>query len=887
VPQYFPSRSEGGRDYAPSPMVFHKNPINDQQPMRRGKRLAKIMWKPNKNRDGRHPLIDADPDHNPYANTQTDDNAATAPAPATPNWEVSQERVQHLGEDIRRHKKGISKSRTRERKKVPRIISPTSNPVKGAGADLDAARVMVDPDGFQIHVGPQPHYKERFSTSNGFHSIAIANTRTQTNTAKHISSRVTPLVSPMEDQTTRHQFFSNLGGPQQKQKEQQHQQETNNLQSFDNFHHQDGLDDSTVGTSLSRRHLLRDRANAFLKYASSVEQKHHKSSKERASSSYSASSPVSMLVRSKNKVKSFTKGFGKTRRSEKIEKLMHQTMGNDNVLKHGTNAESVNLNVDVGRNGKGMSPIQQHKIQLSQAVDLDLDRGKKDLIRVEGQRQGSTRQESSKVTRLVGQYTLSHESMRLDEAYHAEKVDRSLSTDSSKISHMTRHSSRISDIDNLGNDRTPITNSKRIIKMDRHTSHDEMSPLVMNRQVSDQSPVSAAKSCRPNRVTPAGGRKLLPSIELASANRASEQANSTNLVDATSSDPAALVEHQKLNKSGKSNPLPTQKHHQTPTKDTMSSRGGMFLDNSWQASPIQPAGSFAIFDDSLTEETEEIVTNSSTSISMTQQDLVISKGHQSRDQSEFIRVVAAIVIQTFFRRHLAYSLTWQRYSAVLKIQRFMHDAMDRRHAKRVALNQSTHQFYDLAAAQIQAAWRGFWVRDCINVESYCACTIQKALRSYWDRMAYIFDLYRIIIAQSAVRRLLTKNRLRKQLDAATLIQGIWRTCSAKDKFMNTVADILIVQSVCRRSLVKKRMDNLRSKRSKFQRSQPVTNRRNIMKNAPVSHSERTLKTGMARRGVAPKILHQRRNPGLNQLNSGDLIRKWKARRKGSTEMAEF
>ena len=62
--------------------------------------------------------------------------------------------------------------------------------------------------------------------------------------------------------------------------------------------------------------------------------------------------------------------------------------------------------------------------------------------------------------------------------------------------------------------------------------------------------------------------------------------------------------------------------------------------------------------------------------------------------------------------------------------------------------------------------------------------------------------------------------------------------------------------------------------------------RNIMKNEPFSHSERTLTMTMASRRLASSVLRQRRSPDLNQLNTDDLIRKWKARRKILTHMVE-
>ena len=76
-----------------------------------------------------------------------------------------------------------------------------------------------------------------------------------------------------------------------------------------------------------------------------------------------------------------------------------------------------------------------------------------------------------------------------------------------------------------------------------------------------------------------------------------------------------------------------------------------------------------------------------------------------------------------------------------------------RHLSRANLSED-----ELAAMKIQAAFRGWWVRDCLSVDNYCATLIQQAVRGYLRRMQYEFDFYRIVIVQSAVRRFLAKRK---------------------------------------------------------------------------------------------------------------------------------
>jgi hypothetical protein len=92
-------------------------------------------------------------------------------------------------------------------------------------------------------------------------------------------------------------------------------------------------------------------------------------------------------------------------------------------------------------------------------------------------------------------------------------------------------------------------------------------------------------------------------------------------------------------------------------------------------------------------------------------------------------------------------------------------------AEEAALEAIPYHMYNIAAIQIQSTFRGWWVRDSVNVDHYCACRIQRAYRSFRERMSFVFDIYRIALIQSLWRRKLAKKevdrlrRLKIQKDA--------------------------------------------------------------------------------------------------------------------------
>lgn len=487
---------------------------------------------------------------------------------------------------------------------------------------------------------------------------------------------------------------------------------------------------------------------------------------------------------------------------------------------------------------------------------------------------------------MVGKYRLAYESMFLDEItgdlMNHSSYNMTTNCDMSGVGsgvECERERERLLDSTNRSNKQS--VDQGRMDKsgaLDRFNSHDEMSPLVIR---SKATLFDTVRSTSHDEMSPWVPKKV-------AAAKNNDSINTKTTTGTTDTDGSTRVVESKESKSKhdsiQASKVPTlyedkeSIHNMTPKKaNTRTKRsGGPFLDKSWQPSPIQPEGSFAIFNDSQAVTLHEYESLAITSSKCGHESTAITtfKGVQTSPESiktneqvssneDFLKIVAAIVIQTFFRRHLAYKLAWNRYSAVLTIQRFLGRILQRKKYREAVMKRTTFHFYDLAATQIQAAWRGWWVRDCLNVETYCACMIQKAFRCHLAQRQYVYDLQRIIVVQSVMRRFLTTLAIEKQTKAATTIQTVWRKSAAKHKYINTLVDILIVQSVCRRFLALKRIASINKKKTMPQRQTPK-------------------RVGGI---ISSKHYHPRRPRGrevdveVNQLNANELILKWESRQR--------
>lgn len=271
----------------------------------------------------------------------------------------------------------------------------------------------------------------------------------------------------------------------------------------------------------------------------------------------------------------------------------------------------------------------------------------------------------------------------------------------------------------------------------------------------------------------------------------------------------------------------------------------------------------------------------------------------------FIQSVASIVIETAWRRYQAKKLVEamrakKRTGAATSSSsdRVNHSNKSRqqivtRNEEEKKFESMAALFHVLAAIRIQSAFRGWWVRDCISVDHYCAKVIQSAYRAFRSRNEYLFDMYRIMMVQSASRRYIARvkvanifgsvvliqsacrgflakkkvKRIRarrkpirpqqikrtvitvtspkrmkenrqsqkrmKEERAATTIQSQWRCFMVETSFIQTLVDILIVQSVIRRFVAIKKVKELRQyqrrkglvdRNSRFQASRQVHSR---------------------------------------------------------------
>lgn len=89
--------------------------------------------------------------------------------------------------------------------------------------------------------------------------------------------------------------------------------------------------------------------------------------------------------------------------------------------------------------------------------------------------------------------------------------------------------------------------------------------------------------------------------------------------------------------------------------------------------------------------------------------------------------------------------------------------------------------YHLAAVQIQAVYRGFWIRDCLDVDHYCTTVLQRTYRGFKCRKMVQRDVKNII-----------------------LVQSWWRRNIARDDAANILAYVIVLQAVYRGHRVRKR-----------------------------------------------------------------------------------
>eukprot|EP00522_Entomoneis_paludosa_P018979 CAMPEP_0172446484 /NCGR_PEP_ID=MMETSP1065-20121228/6066_1 /TAXON_ID=265537 /ORGANISM="Amphiprora paludosa, Strain CCMP125" /LENGTH=1250 /DNA_ID=CAMNT_0013197613 /DNA_START=1 /DNA_END=3753 /DNA_ORIENTATION=+ len=214
-----------------------------------------------------------------------------------------------------------------------------------------------------------------------------------------------------------------------------------------------------------------------------------------------------------------------------------------------------------------------------------------------------------------------------------------------------------------------------------------------------------------------------------------------------------------------------------------------------ELSPIRP-GSMSFQDDA--ESASSHGGSKTSNGSLRQQPAYFNQneeGSVASSRMAFIEAVAAVVIQTAYRRHVARQMVASIREAARRRQlasRQPRNARGGSTMKKVSneqkIREDTFRMYVRAATIIQAAFRGFWARDCMNVDRYCATAIQRAFRGYYCRMNYQFDHYRIITVQSVWRRCLARQQVSYMLAYAIVIQSAVRRFLARRDLRNRQLD---------------------------------------------------------------------------------------------------
>lgn len=179
-----------------------------------------------------------------------------------------------------------------------------------------------------------------------------------------------------------------------------------------------------------------------------------------------------------------------------------------------------------------------------------------------------------------------------------------------------------------------------------------------------------------------------------------------------------------------------------------------------------------------------------------------------------------------------------------------------------------------AAVKIQSVFRGFWARDCLNVDHYCAMIIQKTFRGFQCRVNYQYDRYRIIVVQSVWRRSIARSdvahilactiliqslirgylaRLKRrdsgvsravdesESDAALTIQCSWRRFTAETYLIRQLVDVLICQSVARGWLARQELKRLKSSKEDCPGQSYTSSDSSISETPPLATARETKK----------------------------------------------
>jgi hypothetical protein len=184
---------------------------------------------------------------------------------------------------------------------------------------------------------------------------------------------------------------------------------------------------------------------------------------------------------------------------------------------------------------------------------------------------------------------------------------------------------------------------------------------------------------------------------------------------------------------------------------------------------------------------------------------------------------AAIMIQTAYRSFIARIGYIETIANVIECQGFVRRLIAIRHSEKLKLKrQKVH-----AATKIQSSYRAFYSRMKYfglqleklrliqsRTREKAVIMIQRISRGYFARISYIMVLMRIIITQSIARRWLEAKkvenlRVMQRTSAATIIQRRVRGFFAFNKYIEIVVNLIICQAVTRRFIASRRFESLK------------------------------------------------------------------------------
>jgi hypothetical protein len=167
--------------------------------------------------------------------------------------------------------------------------------------------------------------------------------------------------------------------------------------------------------------------------------------------------------------------------------------------------------------------------------------------------------------------------------------------------------------------------------------------------------------------------------------------------------------------------------------------------------------------------------------------------------------ICVIEIQRFVRGYLATMRVYEDIYKVTMVQSYVR--------MKLAMDKATHRM--ALVIQLQSVVRSFLTRRRLEYQEACAVAIQANWRCFFTRLTYQFDLLDIIIVQSVWRRRVATRKVellrQERRDRfATILQAKWRSYDCTMNYLHFLADVLIAQSAVRRFLSKKHVAGLKN-----------------------------------------------------------------------------